>query len=65
MKLSFPQNLVTGTSVSCPSESPAVNANLMTDIMRLLLWNAVTVYLDDIINGGSNFREDYNLLKDV
>ena len=43
----------------------AVFARLMTDIMRGLLWNGVAVYLDDIIIGGRNFREHYNLLKDV
>ena len=45
--------------------APAVFARLMTDIMRGLLWNGVAVYLDDIIIGGRNFREHYNLLKDV
>ena len=37
----------------------------MTYITRGLLWNRVAVYLDDIIIGGRNFREHYNLLKDV
>ena len=45
--------------------APAVFVRLMTDIMQGLLWNGVAVYLDGIIIGGRNFREHYNLLKDV
>ena len=45
--------------------APAVFARLMADIMNGLQWNGIAVYLDDIIIGGRNFREHYDLLKEV
>lgn len=45
--------------------APAVFARLMADIMNGLQWNGIAVYLDDIIIGGRNFREHFNLLKEV
>ena len=45
--------------------APAVFARLMSDIMKGLQWNGIAVYLDDIIIGGRNFREHYDLLKEV
>ena len=41
--------------------SPAVFARLMADIMQGLQWNGIAVYLDDIIIGGKNFQEHYDL----
>ena len=45
--------------------APAVFARLMADIMNGLQWNGIAVYLDDIIIGGRNFREHFDLLKEV
>ena len=45
--------------------APAVFARLMADIMNGLQWNGIAVYLDDIIIGGRNFREQFDLLKEV
>ena len=45
--------------------APAVFARLMADIMNGLQWNGIAVYLDDIIIGGKNFQEHYDLLKEV
>ena len=45
--------------------APAVFALLMADIMQGLQWNGIAVYLDDIIIGGKNFQEHYDLLRDV
>ena len=45
--------------------APAVFARLMADIMQGLQWNGIAVYLDDIIIGGKNFQENYDMLKDV
>lgn len=43
----------------------AVFAPLMADTTNGLQWNSIAVYLDNIIIGSRNFREDYNLLKEV
>ena len=43
----------------------AVFARLMADIMQGLQWNGIAVYLYDIIIGGKNFQEHYDLLRDV
>ena len=43
----------------------AVFARLMADVMNGLQWNGIAVYLDDIIIGGRNFREHFDLLKEV
>lgn len=45
--------------------APAVFAWLMADIMQGLQWNGIAVHLDDIIIGGRNFQEHYNLLRNV
>ena len=45
--------------------APAVLARLMADIMQELQWNGIAVDLDDIIIGGKNFQEHYDLLRDV
>ena len=45
--------------------APAVFARLMADIMQGLQWNGIAVYLDDIIIGGKNFQEHYDMLRDV
>ncbi len=45
--------------------APAVFARLMADIMQGLQWNGIAVYLDDIIIGGKNFLEHYDMLTDV
>ena len=37
----------------------------MADIMQGLQWNGIAVYLDDIIIGGKNFLEHYDMLRDV
>ena len=49
----------------CVKNAPAVFARLMADIMQGLQWNGIAVYLDDIIIGGKNFQEHYDLLRDV
>ena len=43
--------------------APAVFARLIADIMNGLQWNGIAVYLDDIIIGGKNFQEHYDLFK--
>ena len=45
--------------------APAVFVRLMADIMNGLQWNGIAVYLDDIIIGGRNFREHFDLSKEV
>ena len=45
--------------------APTVFARLMADIMNGLQRNRIAVYLDDIIIGGKNFQEHYDLLKEV
>lgn len=42
----------------------SVFAPLMADITKGLQWNGIAVYLDNIV-GGKNFREHYDMLRDV
>ena len=44
--------------------APSVFARHMADIMKGLQWNGIAVYLDNIV-GGKNFREHYDMLRDV
>ena len=37
----------------------------MADNMQGLKWNGIAIYMDDIIIGGKNFQEHYDLLRDV